>query len=903
MTKPADTTDDPGHWQAAMALVGRLLDLPEARRLQALSDAEAPEEVRRLASRLLVAAQRDSILDAPLPAPPLPEHLGGHLAGRRLGRWLLVELLGEGGMAVVYRARSLQAPVGQPAALKLLSMAAATAAGRARFEREIDILVRLRHPGIAPVLDAGVADDGTPWFAMSLVEGIDIAAWCREQGLGVPQRVELLLQVCDAVAHAHRHLVIHRDIKPSNVMVDAEGRAILLDFGISRILAEGAAEITSTGLYAFTPRYAAPEQLDGGAITTATDVYSLGSLLHLLLLGSAPQFPPSAPHAECIDPATIARRESDRALRKALAGDLGAILRKSLARDAGLRYQGAAELATDLRAWRDGHPVTAHRDSRFYRLGRLAARHRLASGLVIALTISLVTGIAAFAWQAEHATREAEAALQAKAEADASRLNTARALERANVLNRFIIDLFSATQPDRPLNELPTTEELLEIGAARARDPASGPPEVRAQMLTVISRIHGRRARREIGIALVDEAIGLARSDADADGEVLARALMVRADYARGKSGNTLAAALLDEAERAVEGAGPPSPTLLEVRLEKALLLSNTGRIHEAIEATGALLAEAGQRTDLPDGFLDLLLSDQAANYLDAQLHASAYEHFEELLALRRQQKDGNLLRYTVSLASSALNLLHLGDFAEAGRRLDEAQRHYDSLFDAPNSYRAAARLIRAMLLTRQRRFDEALAEVEAGNREWALSTGSDPAEFPFLAYSRMEVMEAAGRAEQTEAEAARALALFTPMAADHRNKMIKIESVLAQAACRRGEVETGSALIASARARADVPAARDVILLSGLEEAQANCLAAAGRLDGALAALDAAGRFDARYAPGNAQDLARRAALRAQLLEAAADPAGATAWTARAQALLEGLELPHGRPWPPSSP
>lgn len=483
-----ETRADAEHWQAALRLYEALLDLPAEARAEALSRADAAPEARERAARMLAADGQPSVLDVPLGNVPAGDTGPTDLVGRRLGRWLLTGLLGQGGMSVVYRARSLAPPAGQEAALKLLSMAAATTAGRARFEREIEILVRLRHPGIAPLYDAGVGADGTPWFAMALVEGVDIAAWCREQGLGVAQRVELLLQVCDAVAHAHRHLVIHRDIKPSNVLVDAEGRAILLDFGISRILAEGTAEITGTGRYAFTPRYAAPEQIDGGAITTATDVYSLGSLLHALLLGSAPQFPPNAPDTECVDPAKIAKREEDRALRKTLSGDLGAILRKALARDPEKRHAGAAELAADLRAWREGRPVSAHHDGGFYRLRRFVGRHKLASGLTAALALSLVAGIAGVAWQAEDARRQAA---------------------RANLTREFLLEIFAEadlmTRGTRP----PDIRLVLEKAASQAPQRFTERPELQADILYLVGRLQRLNMDNRAAVGTLRAALAL----------------------------------------------------------------------------------------------------------------------------------------------------------------------------------------------------------------------------------------------------------------------------------------------------------------------------------------------------------------------------------------------------------
>ncbi|TYT26046.1 tetratricopeptide repeat protein [Luteimonas viscosa] len=495
----SDGASRAGDWQAALALVERLLDLPPGEREAALRAGAATPDIRELAARMLAADRQPSVLDMPLANVPAGDTGPTDLVGRRIGRWLLTGLLGHGGMSVVYRARSLTPPAGQEAALKLLSMAAATAAGRARFGREIEILVRLRHPGIAPLHEAGVAADGTPWFAMALVEGIDIATWCREQGPGVAQRVELLLQVCDAVAHAHRHLVIHRDIKPSNVMVDAEGRAILLDFGISRMLEAGAADVTGTGTYAFTPRYAAPEQIAGGAITTATDVYGLGSLLHLLLLGGAPQFPAHAPDAECVHPATLARREGDRALRKALSGDLGEILHKSLARDPARRYPGASELATDLRAWKAGEPVAARQGGRAYRMRRFVARHRLPVALGTGMVLALAVGAALALWQRQEALHQAG---QARAAANSSMRQLA-----------FLRTLLDMLVPSNEAEAAMGREAVIGEAARRARTELSGQPVELAAVQVQLGRLYRRIGRFDEAEQLLDQAMDLAEGN------------------------------------------------------------------------------------------------------------------------------------------------------------------------------------------------------------------------------------------------------------------------------------------------------------------------------------------------------------------------------------------------------
>lgn len=892
-----ETRADAEHWQAALRLYEALLDLPAEARAEALSRADAAPEARERAARMLAQDGRPGLLDRPLPRQLLPGAVaaeqGDALIGRRLGRWLLLDRLGQGGMATVYRARSLQPPLDQIAALKLLSLAAATPAGRVRFEREIDILVRLRHPGIAPVFDAGIAADGTPWFAMALVEGVSIDAWCQEQGLDVDRRVALLLQVCDAVEHAHRHLVIHRDIKPGNVLVDRDGRAVLLDFGISRLL-DDAATRSGEG-YAFTPRFAAPEQLSGGDISTASDVFSLACLLHALLLGAPPQWPDG--DGECRDPAALARRDSDHALRRALRGDLGHVLRRALARDPARRYPTVAAFAADLRAWREGHPVAARRGGAGYRLRRFVARHRAASASLALLLLSLAAGMAGIAWQAERARSEAAKARAAQAEAQAARDQAQRQLARAEALNDFLLGLFDASSPERPRDALPTTAELLDSGARRARDPDSGPPGLRARMLTAIARVHGLRAQYDRADPLLAEAVTLARSDPGDEGEALVEALLLQARLASARGDQATVARNLAEAERSAPRREPPSPVLLDVRTERAMLLQQ----HRPLEAARLLervLADAQRMPALPPARVDRLRGDLALAYLSARQHARVLPLYEELLAARAANRERDLLRYAIALANSAQNLVSLGHFAEAERRFGDALRAYDRLFDSPNSYRAAAQVAQSALWTRQGRYDEALAAADAGIAEWARSQGRPLQGFAYAHYFRLEPLAAAGRWQALEREARAARAGLAAEDGNH-DRLIRTEMLLAQALCRRGDAAAGREVLASARTRLRGTPQHDPTLRAGVDEAEAYCQAAAGRLDAAIAALDAAGREDGAYPPGDAADLVRRDRQRARWLRQQGDAAAADRFDARADARLRALALPAGRPWP----
>ena len=375
-------------------------------------------------------------------------------AGQRIAAYRIVEPIGEGGMGMVYRAERADGAFEQDVAVKLLRVGLASKEAAARFEHERRLLARLEHPHVVRLLDGGVVGDGAlsgrPFLVMELVRGVPLTDYADRHRLGVDARLRLFVDVCDAVAHAHRRLVVHRDLKPSNVLV-AEGDAgdaqvKLLDFGIAKALAGEADDhaLTRTGTPLLTPAYAAPEQISGDPITTATDVYALGVVLYELLAGRRPYEVGTGSIAEVaravltadpVRPSTAAgtpsapspgadgqatgvadRRGTDLpALRRELRGDLDAICLKALRKEPDRRYASAAELAADLRRHLRGEPVEAHRGSFGYRARKFVRRNRAASAAALVATLGLVLGAGLALWQAREAEREADRAKAALA--------------------------------------------------------------------------------------------------------------------------------------------------------------------------------------------------------------------------------------------------------------------------------------------------------------------------------------------------------------------------------------------------------------------------------------------------------------------------------------------------------
>ncbi len=458
----------------------------------------------------------------------------GLTTGARVGPWVLGELLGSGGMATVWRATRADALPAREVALKLPLGHRAGSQLVVRFARERDILARLSHPHIAPLYDAGVADDGTPWLAMECVDGQPIDRWCDARRLGVAPRVALFAQVLEALQYAHSRLVIHRDLKPNNILVTADGQVRLLDFGIAKLLAapglepgldsapgSGAAATGSTASTAFTqaaghvmtPAYAAPEQVLGGALTTATDIYALGVVLFELLCGTRPHVTrmdtpaqvelaitegqlQRASTAAAAHPALAqARSTTPRGLARLLRGDLDTILAKALRRDPHERYRSAADFAEDLRRWAAHEPVRAQPDSRAYRLRRFAVRHR--SGvLATAAAFVLLAGTLAFSLlQAHRADRERDRALAERGKGIA--------------VSRFLVDQMVGVAAGGRALALPTTLARIESGARATFAPDS---EELAETLFAVGGQRRNFESDEAALPTLTEALRLARS-------------------------------------------------------------------------------------------------------------------------------------------------------------------------------------------------------------------------------------------------------------------------------------------------------------------------------------------------------------------------------------------------------
>ena len=480
---------DAERWNRLSPRLDELLDLEPGRRQERLDAlrAEDPALAAELASLVADAEQAEQARFLAGTAAPPPPDAAATLAGQRIGAYVLESAIGQGGTGTVWRARRADGRFEGAVAFKLLHPSLVGRTGALRFEREGKVLARLTHPNIAHLLDAGITPGGQPYLVLELVDGERIDRHCDDARRDVAERVALFRVVLQAVAHAHRHLVIHRDIKPGNILVDREGHVKLLDFGIAKLLqADGADadELTRDGMRALTPDYAAPEQLRGEEVSTATDVYALGVLLYQLLTGRHPTTSAQASpaqalratleiepgrlstavtrvdeaHPEAIERIAQARGTSPARLQRQLGGDLENIVAKALRKLPAERYPTVDAFADDLRRWAAGEPVVARPDSVAYRARRFVGRHRGAVTAAALTVLAILGGLVGTITQARRAEREAA---QAKLERD--RAVVGEQLQRGtNEFLQLVLRDSAGTDPGAMRRQLDRASELID---------------------------------------------------------------------------------------------------------------------------------------------------------------------------------------------------------------------------------------------------------------------------------------------------------------------------------------------------------------------------------------------------------------------------------------------------------
>ena len=561
------------------ALLDEALDLPSDERIawQAALETREPT-LAGVVLRLLASMQRDPEAASQRPetadlvrrgmeravrGPATPDPVT--LTGRRFGPYRVMRLLGQGGMGSVWLAERDDGLFQRQVALKLVHASLFGHALGERFARERSILGALDHPHIARLLDAGVADDGQPYLALEYVEGESLTSFCDSRCLPLPQRLALMLQVLSAVQHAHQNLVIHRDLKPANILVTPQGQVRLLDFGIAKLMTDGEAretELTQIAGRALTLEYASPEQVAGHAVSTASDVYSLGVVLYGLLCGQRPYAPTRATHAaleEAVlhgdpvrpslrpldDAAAQARGSHPRKLRQALAGDLDTIVLKALKKDPAQRYPTADALREDLQRYLAGQPVQAQPDSAGYRLRKFVGRHRR-QVVAAASVLLLLTGAAGVSiWQAQLAREQARVAQ--------------RESQRAQAVQAFLTSIFSTNslQQADPLRARQTTaRELLDVGAKQAVDALKATPEALEDVLETLANMYFQLGLFDEAARLRLQRVEVLRQAFGPRDARLAHALLAYARDANGSDERARALAALNEARQVLDASG-----------------------------------------------------------------------------------------------------------------------------------------------------------------------------------------------------------------------------------------------------------------------------------------------------------------------------------------------------------
>jgi eukaryotic-like serine/threonine-protein kinase len=664
----------PERWQQVMAVLDEAFEAPPAERTAFVAAACGEDEELRAEVESLLAfeGECEDFLEEPLFG-----HSNGETAelapGRRVGPYRVVREIGRGGMGAVYLAVRADEEYEKEVALKVVGHGTAAEIVR-RFRAERQILAHLDHPHIAKLLDGGTTEDGRPYFVMELVAGEPIDEACAARGLSIRQRLVLFREVCAAVHFAHQNLVVHRDLKPGNILVTAEGVPKLLDFGIAKLLDPAGSDPAATelGLRPMTLQYASPEQLGEEPITTASDVYSLGVLLFVLLTGRSP-YGRAVEDRKALERAILEGRIEKPSLAverrgeaRLLAGDLDTIVARALDREPGRRYASAEQLAADVERYLAGHPVLARPDTTGYRFGKFVRRHKAgvaaaAAGLLLVLGFSITVTL-----------------LLRKAE---------RERDRAGAMSKFLEDLFTIPDPSRSRGETITAREVLDRGRQQISQGLRQEPEIRAAFLETMGRVYHHLGLLEDAHDLLAESLRIRRKTLGRDHLEVASSLQNLSLVLRDMGRDGEAWPLLEEALAIRRQRGATrTPEYAAGLNDLAALREAKGDYEKAEELFTEALALKRRllgpaHKDVAIGLNNLAHIRQVRGDL-----AGAERLYREALTLRRGLFGGPHPEVATSLNNLASILEDRGNLGEAERFYQEALAMRRKLFGERNS-------------------------------------------------------------------------------------------------------------------------------------------------------------------------------------------------------------------------
>jgi serine/threonine-protein kinase len=718
-------------WQRLQELFEAASALASAERPSFLAEACGTDaDLRREVEQLLAAeagshARLESTIRSVAGQVQVPP-----AAGDRVGAYRLLRELGRGGMGTVYLAVRADDAFDKQVAIKVLRSGRGSLDLERRFLAERQILAGFEHPNIARMLDGGTTEAGHPYVVMEYVEGEPIDDYCERRACSPRQRLELFRKVCAAVQTAHQNLVVHRDLKPSNILVTAEGEPKLLDFGIAKLLRSepiARTDETRDSARLLTPEYASPEQVRGGPITTASDVYSLGVLLYKLLTARLPyrlrtgepaellrailEEPPQAPSsAERVATREVDAGDKDVDLvavgeerRNALRGDLDAILLQALRKEPERRYASVEQLSEDVRRHLEGLPVLARPDTLSYRASKFLRRHRLAAAATLGLFLALVGAVLAVSWQARVAAGERDRALEAEALAD-------RRSQTMAAVNRFMQAILTAPDPRQSGLEI-RVHDALRIAVERLEAHDLGDPLVEAGARLAIGTVYRSLSALTEAEPLLEGAVDLYQRELGPTHAETLSALHELAVLRREQGGFAESEELLErllEGRQAVFGERSTEvAAVLEVwgQLDQDLLRSKDA---ERRFAQALAIRQEVQGLEHPDTLI--AMKHLAGTLWAAQRWEEAASVQRQVLALQEKALGPMHMDTLATLSDLAVSLSRTGEQDEAIELSRRALEGFTSLLPAGHWDLSVTRYNLARQLERAGRTDEALA-------------------------------------------------------------------------------------------------------------------------------------------------------------------------------------------------